>query len=596
MFFLIVVRVASALCSVFEALALKDLINNAVSKNKPEFITYCFVFGGLILAQICMGAIGRYLDERVKASIENQLKSRLFNTLLRKDFASVTARHSGEWMMRLTSDTVVVATNAADILPNVLSMIARLVGAIALIFTLLANVAWIIIPCAALSIVITLVLRKRLKVLHKRIQESDGRLRSFLAERLSNLIIIRRFAMEEQTLGQADDKMDDHYKKRMARVRFLNFCNVCFNLLIYGLYIAAVIYCGRGILIGNINYGTFAAITKLVGEIRLPIANVSSYIPRWYSMLASAERLMEAEDYKDDIEGEKKSAAEVRRFYENEFAGMGLRNARFSYVQPGKGLDVVAGKENDPLSGGLAGDDDRGSSSFKNIVIDGVSFDINKQDIAAVTGPSGSGKSTLLKLMMSFYPLQGGESVLYVKENTMQSGADVSSAEKFDAPAAVSGLQNGTLPLDPSWRGLFAYVPQGNQLMSGSIRDVLTFGDRSVSLSELDRALEVACAAEFIKELPSGLETVLGERGSGLSEGQIQRLAIARAIISGHPVLLLDEATSSLDEATEERLLRNLKALTDRTVIIVTHRMKVLSICSAEIHMSDDGCIDTRRL
>ena len=181
MFFLIVVRVASALCSVFEALALRDLINNAVNRDRSAFIAYCFVFGGLILTQICMWAIGRYLDERVKASIENQLKSRLFNTLLRKDFASVSARHSGEWMMRLTSDTVVVATNAADILPNLLAMVARLIGAITLIITLLEKVAWVIIPCAVLSMVITFVLRKRLKVLHDAICEKWKSHRTALA-------------------------------------------------------------------------------------------------------------------------------------------------------------------------------------------------------------------------------------------------------------------------------------------------------------------------------------------------------------------------------------------------------------------------------
>ena len=150
MFFLIVVRVASALCAVFEALVLKDLINNAVSRNKSVFITYSIVFAGLILAQICMWAIARYLDETVRASIENQLKSRLFNTLLRKDFASVSARHSGDWMMRLTSDTVIVATNATEIIPRVLAMAAKLIGAISLIISLLEKVSLLIIPCAIL--------------------------------------------------------------------------------------------------------------------------------------------------------------------------------------------------------------------------------------------------------------------------------------------------------------------------------------------------------------------------------------------------------------------------------------------------------------
>jgi ATP-binding cassette subfamily B protein len=164
---------------------------------------------------------------------------------------------------------------------------------------------------------------------------------------------------------------------------------------------------------------------------------------------------------------------------------------------------------------------------------------------------------------MCFYPLSSGDRKIVTSE--------------------------GETELSPEWRGLFAYVPQGNQLMSGPIKDVLTFGDASVSAEEIDKALDIACASDFVSELPAGLDTVLGERGSGLSEGQIQRLAIARAVLSGHPFLLLDEATSSLDEETEKSLLQKLRTLTDRTVVIVTHRLNVLSICDTEVHMDEDG-------
>ena len=543
---LCLLRVGSALCGVFEAVALKSLINSAVSGLRDEFVKYCLIFAGLFAAQIAMWAAGRYCDERVKATVENRLKARLFNTLLRKDFAAVSAVHSGEWMNRITNDAVVVAGSAADIIPDLLGTVTRLAGALSLIIYYIREVTWIIVPAAIVIGLFTFFLRKRLKVLHKRIQESDGRLRVFLTERLSSLMIVRSFAMEAESLVQAEDRMDDHYRKRMARVRFLIICNIGFHLLIHGMYVAAVIYCGHGILIGSINYGTFAAVANLVGQLRAPIAGLSAYIPRWYSMIASAERLMEAESFEDDIRGEKKSREEISEFYEGQFKGISLKDVSFSYTRAG------ASPDDSPTS----------------VVLDGISFDINKQQVVAVTGPSGCGKSTLLKLLMCFYPLDGGERIL--------DGAD-------------------EFPLDSSWRGLFAYVPQGNQLMSGTIRDVLTFGDGSVPAASIENALDIACASEFVSDLPKGLDTELGERGSGLSEGQIQRLAIARAVLSGHPLLLLDEATSSLDEATEAELLKKLRTLTDRTVVIVTHRLKVLSICDTEVHMDEDG-VSVRKL
>jgi ATP-binding cassette subfamily B protein len=149
----------------------------------------------------------------------------------------------------------------------------------------------------------------------------------------------------------------------------------------------------------------------------------------------------------------------------------------------------------------------------------------------------------------------------------------------------------GDLPLTAGWRGLYAYVPQGNQLMNGTIRDVVTFGDQDAADKDeaIYRALEIACADQFVRELPDGLDTMLGERGAGLSEGQMQRIAVARAIYSDRPVLLLDEATSALDDATEKQLLKNLRAMTDRTVIIVTHRSAVLDVTDTEIRFKKPG-------
>ena len=176
------------------------------------------------------------------------------------------------------------------------------------------------------------------------------------------------------------------------------------------------------------------------------------------------------------------------------------------------------------------------------------------------TGMTGSGKSTLFKLLMSLYPLQEGEKLIVCQDGSQ-------------------------LPLDASFRRLFACVPQGNQLMAGTIREMVSFGETGSDDAGIWDALKTACAQDFVEALPQGLDTQVGEKGLGLSEGQLQRLAIARAIYTKRPILLLDEATSSLDEATEKALLENFKAMADRTILIVTHRPAALSICDREVHI-----------
>ena len=199
-------------------------------------------------------------------------------------------------------------------------------------------------------------------------------------------------------------------------------------------------------------------------------------------------------------------------------------------------------------------------------MLENISLEIQKGEYVAFTGHSGCGKSTALKLLMSIYRLDSGKRLLVGKDGSSQ-------------------------PLDSRWHRLFAYVPQGNQLMSGTIRDIVSFADKSQSGDEekIARALKIACADEFVGELESGIDTLLGERGKGLSEGQMQRIAIARAIFSESPVLLLDEATSALDSQTEKRLLENLRSMTDKTVVIVTHRPAALEICDRVLKFSENG-------
>ena len=530
---LTLIQGASGGLGVLYALLLRNIVDSAAGHDSGAFWHHVALIVALVVLQIGLSAIVRWLKELAKSDVENRFKQRLTDNILRKEYSAVSATHTAEWLNRLTSDTTVVADGIVEILPGLTGTIVRLVSAVIMVIALDGMFAVILVPSGVLVCVLTYAFRGVLKRLHKNIQESDGRLRVFLQEHIGSLMMIKSFVAEEQTSREAAQAMNDHKAARMRRNRFSNVANIGFAAAMEGMYLLGVVYCAYGILSGTVTYGTLTAIMQLIGQIQGPFVNISGYLPRFYAMTASAERLMEIEAFADDAQA--RDADAVYDYYLESFTALGLRKAGFTY-ESGDGAPVV---------------------------LDGVSVEIRKGEYVAFTGHSGCGKSTVLKLLMCMYPLRSGERYI--------TGAE------------------GETPLDASWRRLFAYVPQGNALMNGTIRDIVSFADPDAARDEyrLRRALEISCADEFVDDL----DAVLGERGSGLSEGQTQRLAIARAVFSDCPVLLLDESTSALDELTEQRLLQNLRAMTDKTVVIVTHRKAALKICDRVLRFTET-CVE----
>lgn len=551
---LLILQTILGLEGVVYVMLLRDMIDAAVAKNAERFVVGAVALVVLVFLQMICRALDRYLEENSRSALENRFKKRLLSVLMHKDYASVAAVHSGEWMNRLTSDTTIVSSSLVQILPGAVGMLIKMCAALIMLLMLEPRFGWIMIPGGLVLVVLTYGFRKHMKRLHKEVQESDGRLRMFLQEHLGSLVIVRSFAMEEQIEAEAEGKMDAHKAARMKRNFFSNFCNVGFGAIMQTVYLFGAVFCAYGIMTGTVTYGTLTAVLQLIGQVQSPMANITGYLPRYYGMMASAERLMEAEELADDCPDEVIGIQAIREYYEKDFKAIGLEDISFTYLPPIQDPDVELSML---------------EKAHMPVVLQHVSLEIEKGDYVAFTGLSGCGKSTMMKLLMCLYPIDEGRRYLL---NGNKEKAELTS----------------------SWHKLFAYVPQGNQLLSGSIREIVAFSDKSGMQQEerMHRALKIACADEFINTLEQGLDTVLGERGQGLSEGQMQRIAIARAVFSDNPILILDEATSALDDVTEQRLLENLKSMTDKTVLIVTHRPAALGICNKRVIVSEQGVMN----
>lgn len=524
--------------AVYTAWVMRDLVNAAVGGASDALRLSVVVFAAVSAALIALQALYRFLQERARTMFQNTLRLRFLDKVLHAELSSVQAVHTGEWMSRLTDDARIVASGVTTVLPSAAGMLAQLVGSLALLVVMVPQIAWMLIPAGIVFAGFTLGFRRVLKRLHKRIRETDGRARSHLIECLNSLLVVKSFQREDFAERGAAALLEDHRTACMRRNRFSNLCNIGFGLAMRGAYLVAAAYCAYGILEGSVSYGTFVAALQLVGQVQGPLANISGCVPRYFAMTASAERLMDAEalPYDGVADSEEGPAADTTGF-----AGLELRGVSCRYGSETPNAADASGPR----------------------AIRCPDMNIRRGEFVAFTGPSGCGKSTTLKAMMAFCPCETGECCVLLGDGSRQ-------------------------PLTARWRSLFSYVPQGNHLMGGTVREAVAFGDTEGASCDLRMwdALRIACA-DFVREMPKGLDSQLGESGGGLSEGQVQRLAIARAVFSNRPVLLLDEATCSLDSDTERCVLQNLSALPDKTVVAVTHRPAALEVCDKRIEFSE---------
>ena len=531
---MVLAHVGSAIFGVVFALGTKGVIDAAVNGSREDLIHAGLVQGGIIAGSIVCAAVYRFLHNELSAVLDRDWKQDLFRRLLHGDYPTLSKCHTGELINRLNNDVRAVNEGLLITLPGLASMVTRLVAVAAVMAAMEPWFLALMAVVGAAVILATALARRKLQNLNKQVSAAEGILSGFLQETLEKLLLVQATDVTAEIQRRSDAHMEDRYRLQRKRRRISVISNTCVSILTYGSGFAALLWSAAGVYHGTMTFGDLTALTQLVAQLQSPFVNLSGFFPKYVAMTASCQRLVELEDLcGTPLLSEK---ADPWQLYSRMTALEG-QNLQFSY-----GRDQVLSQS---------------------------SFILPKGAFAVVTGPSGVGKSTLLRLLLGIYRPETGS--LAVK-----------------TPAC-------DVPLDAATRGLFAYVPQGNLLFSGTLRENLILTKPDATEEQLRQAIWVSCMDAYLPQLPDGLETVLGENAHGLSEGQAQRLAIARAVLGGAPILLLDEVTSALDAETERTVLQRLRQLPDRTCIAVTHRPAALELADWQLQVSEDGICCTPR-
>ena len=513
----------TAVSYVLLALITKRVLDIATKDAAGSLAAAGIALFAVIAVQVILSACQSLLNAYVNGKLTLSLRSYLFTLICRKRYSQISRYHSGDILNRLTSDVDVVVSSSVSIIPSVVSTVAKITAGIGAMIFMNPIIAAVILVLGITVPAIGRAINKKYKYMHKECQRTEGKTRSFMQECFENIVVIKSFASEKPFVKRLTVFMEDNFRLKIKRTGISVLASICLYTFFTAGYYAVLLWGAGGLAAGTLTYGTLMLFLQLISQLRAPLQNVSGILPQYYSALASAERLIELEKPEDEKPPLEKESAD--RLKDN-FESLEINGLCFGY-----------GRET---------------------IIENCSFKIEKNKITAVTGESGSGKSTLFKLILGLY-----------------------------SPTAGSITVNGKIPVDASVRGLFAYVPQGNMVLSGTVRDNITLCNPDVDEERLINAAKAAEIYDYISSLPDGFDTVLSERGAGLSEGQIQRISIARALLTEAPVLLLDEATSALDETTETRVLENIKAMSAKTVVFITHRNTSLKVCDRIIRVEN---------
>ena len=508
------------------SLVTKNLINEVLGGKISAAAVALYVFLGL--SGIAVSALNRRLSAKISLRVNNEIRADVFGKFISTTWEDVSAFHSGDLLNRINGDVSTVADSVIGWIPSVTIKSAQFIGAIAIICyydAAMALLSLISIPAAAL---ISSLLLRKMRSYGTKIREAGSELMSFFEESLQNIQTVKAFGLSQSLDGRLAQLQKIYYDTSLEYNALS--VKVTSGMSVLGLFVSYLCmgWCIFRLFTGAIDIGTMVLFIQLSSYLSSSISSLISSVPTVISATVSAGRIISVLNLPREEEDESLAAREIADF--GEAPEIEFRDVSFGYKNGGK-------------------------------VFSEVNLTVAPGEFAAFVGPSGGGKTTLLRLLLGLVKPQSGKATLSAKGKT----TEISSVT----------------------RRIFTYVPQEKAMFSGTVAEMLRLFSPEATDEEINAALKAACAYDFVAALPEGINTPLGERGAGFSEGQNQRLAIARAVLRKAPVLLLDEATSALDLETERRVLENITALCrGKTLIVMTHRESVLPLCDSVYRIS----------
>lgn len=520
--FTTVISSASSLISVYNTLISKSLIDNAIGGNTSQVIKYLIIMISITLGMMLLNPITSLLSTHASTKLNQNIQNKMFEHIEYSSWLEQSKFHSVSLLTRITSDVATISSTLLSTIPNIISILVTLLASFSTLIYLAPSIAIIAIFIGPFLVLVSRYFSKKLKDLYKKAQEEDVKYRAFIQESVQNIMIVKTFCMEKINMDRLIQIQNNKYNIAMKNTKLSAMTGLAMSLCSNLAYFTIFCWGALNISTGVTTYGTFTAMLQLYGKVQSPFSSLASMFPGLISTIAAAERLMELEE----IPLEKSSEKEVIDFINPEIT---FEDVSFEYK---KGIKII----ND------------------------INLTIPYGETIAFVGPSGEGKTTLIRLILALINPSSGK--VYLKENNKKDS------------------------FNRDYRNLISYVPQGNTLFSGTIEDNLRYGNFEATEEEIYEALKNACALDFVNELENGIKTVIGEKATGISEGQAQRIAIARSFLRKKPILILDEATSALDPETEVSVLKSVKSLPHKpTCIIITHRPSALNICHRIIRL-----------
>ncbi len=510
----------SVVVSLAQVWAVQRAIDVASGHAEGSIYWSVGVMAMLILCGYALRICSIWVRNILGIKAQNRMQQRMLDRILRSEWTGKESHHSGDVLNRLEQDVGTVVSFLTETIPNTISVVAMFVGAFLYLFSMDKVLAFVIVGIIPVFVLLSRLYVGQMRRLTRQVRDSDSKVQSVLQETIQHRMLIKTLESDSVMVDRLESTQSELRHRVVRRTAFSVVSNLILNVGFSIGYLIAFLWAALRMSDQTLSFGGMTAFLQLVNRIQGPARDLTKLAPAFVSVFTAAERLMELEENPLEEQGDPIPIT----------APCGVRLDHISYAY------------------------DDGDSN----VIEQLDFDFYPGSCTAVLGETGAGKTTLIRLILALLHPNEGKVILYNQQEQKE--------------------------LSPLMRCNFVYVPQGNTLMSGTIRDNLRLGKLNATEEEIKAALEMSCAS-FVMELPDGLDTVCTEAGGGLSEGQAQRISIARALLRNRPIMLFDEATSALDPETERQLLHNILSNHDKTVIFITHRPAVVDYCDQTLHL-----------